>query len=60
MSKTALLGLIKVLSAELGPEGIRVNGIAPGIIKTKFSKAVSFCLFVFEDKEVWGREEEKS
>ena len=41
VSKTALFGLIKVLSAELGPDGIRVNGIAPGIIKTNFSKAVS-------------------
>lgn len=41
VSKTALLGLTKVLAQELGPEGIRVNCIAPGIIKTHFSEAVS-------------------
>lgn len=42
VSKTALIGLTKVLAQELGPEGIRVNCIAPGVIKTHFSSAVSF------------------
>lgn len=37
ISKTALLGLCKNISMELGPEGIRVNLVAPGVIKTKFS-----------------------
>lgn len=37
VSKTALLGLTKVLAQELGPSGIRVNCIAPGVIQTKFS-----------------------
>lgn len=37
VSKTALLGLNKNVSSELGPEGIRVNLVAPGVIKTKFS-----------------------
>ena len=41
VSKTALLGLTKALSFELGPDNIRVNCIAPGIIDTKFSGAVS-------------------
>lgn len=36
MSKTALSGLTKVLSQDLGAENIRVNCIAPGTIKTKF------------------------
>jgi len=40
VSKTALLGLTKALSVELGPDGIRVNGIAPGLIKTKLSRGV--------------------
>ncbi|XP_011642396.1 dehydrogenase/reductase SDR family member 4 [Pogonomyrmex barbatus] len=40
ISKTALLGLIKATADELANDGIRVNGIAPGIIKTKFSKAL--------------------
>eukprot|EP00127_Corallochytrium_limacisporum_P001141 Clim_evm4s42 gene=Clim_evmTU4s42 len=38
VSKTALLGLVKALGIELAPEGIRVNGIAPGVIKTNFSE----------------------
>ena len=38
MTKTALLGLNKVLAKELHEEGIRVNCLAPGLIKTPFSK----------------------
>lgn len=37
ISKTALLGLCKNASMELAKEGIRVNLVAPGVIKTKFS-----------------------
>lgn len=40
VSKTALLGLNKALSRELAPRGIRVNCLAPGVIKTKFSEAL--------------------
>lgn len=40
VSKTALLGLTKGLAAELGPRGIRVNCVAPGIVPTKFSAAL--------------------
>lgn len=35
VSKTALLGLTKALAEELGPDGIRVNCIAPGVVPTK-------------------------
>lgn len=38
ISKTALLGLSKNMSMELGPDRIRVNLVAPGVIKTKFSE----------------------
>ncbi|KAL6440205.1 hypothetical protein ACFW04_003058 [Cataglyphis niger] len=38
ISKTALLSLTGVVATELAPQGIRVNCIAPGLIKTKFSK----------------------
>lgn len=38
--KSALIMITRVLAAELGPEGIRVNAIAPGFVKTKFSEAV--------------------
>jgi gluconate 5-dehydrogenase len=34
VAKSAYLGLIRTLSVELGPHGIRVNGIAPGWILT--------------------------
>ena len=40
MTKTALFGLTKSLAAELGPRNIRVNCVAPGIIKTKFSEGL--------------------
>ena len=38
VSKAGLWMLTKVLAKELGVYGIRVNGIAPAVIKTKFSK----------------------
>lgn len=41
VSKTALLGLTKTAAQQLAVENINVNCIAPGIIKTKFSSAVS-------------------
>ncbi|XP_072777474.1 dehydrogenase/reductase SDR family member 4-like isoform X2 [Taeniopygia guttata] len=39
VSKTALLGLVSALSPELLPRGIRINGVAPGLIRTRFSAA---------------------
>uniref|UniRef100_A0A8C3R315 Dehydrogenase/reductase SDR family member 4 n=1 Tax=Cyanoderma ruficeps TaxID=181631 RepID=A0A8C3R315_9PASS len=41
VSKTALLGLVGALSPELLPRGIRLNGVAPGLVQTRFSAAVS-------------------
>ncbi|XP_074594667.1 dehydrogenase/reductase SDR family member 4-like isoform X1 [Brevipalpus obovatus] len=40
VSKTSLLGLTKAVSMELAASKIRVNCVCPGIIKTKFSKAL--------------------
>lgn len=40
VSKAALLQMTKVLSVELAADNVRVNAIAPGVIDTKFSKAV--------------------
>ena len=37
ITKTALVALTKLLARELVDEDIRVNAIAPGLIKTKFS-----------------------
>lgn len=41
VSKTALLGLTKALAAEVASDNIRVNCVAPGIIKTKFASALT-------------------
>lgn len=41
VSKTALIGLSRAAAKDLAPEGIRVNCLAPGVIETNFSKAVS-------------------
>uniref|UniRef100_H2R9E8 Dehydrogenase/reductase 4 n=1 Tax=Pan troglodytes TaxID=9598 RepID=H2R9E8_PANTR len=38
VSKTALLGLNKTLAIELAPRNVRVNCLAPGLIKTSFSR----------------------
>ena len=40
ISKAAIIMMTKCLAAELGPHKIRVNCIAPGIVKTKFSQAL--------------------
>lgn len=40
ITKTALLGVVRGLADELGPRGVRVVGLAPGIVKTKFAAAL--------------------
>ena len=40
ISKAADMQLVRNLAVELGPCGIRVNCVAPGIIRTEFSKAL--------------------
>lgn len=40
VSKTALIGLARSLAVEWGPAGIRVNCLAPGIVKTEFARAL--------------------
>ena len=40
MSKAADFQLVRNLAVEYGPHNIRVNGIAPGIIRTQFARAL--------------------
>jgi NAD(P)-dependent dehydrogenase (short-subunit alcohol dehydrogenase family) len=44
VSKSGLLGLMRTLAKELGPSGIRVNALAPGLVETRFAAAL------FQDK----------
>lgn len=41
VSKTALLGLTKAAALQLAVEEITVNSVCPGIIRTKFSQALT-------------------
>ncbi|GAC1615543.1 MAG: SDR family oxidoreductase [Candidatus Dormibacteraceae bacterium] len=45
VTKAAVIHLTKQLALELGSSGIRVNAVAPGLIKTRFAEAL------------WGNEE---
>ncbi len=40
-SKAALIGMTKALAKELGPSGITVNAIAPGVINTDMNASLS-------------------
>ena len=40
ITKTAVLGMTKTFARECGPDGIRVNALLPGLIRTKFAGAL--------------------
>jgi NAD(P)-dependent dehydrogenase (short-subunit alcohol dehydrogenase family) len=40
MTKAAVISMTQSLAIELGPAGIRVNAIAPGLVETRFSRVL--------------------
>ena len=49
ISKAADFSLARSLAGEWGPKGVRVNCVAPGLVKTDFARAL------WEDKEMLDR-----
>jgi NAD(P)-dependent dehydrogenase (short-subunit alcohol dehydrogenase family) len=49
MTKAAVISMTRTLAQELGPEGIRVNAIAPGLVETRLAAAI------VESEELRGR-----
>lgn len=46
MTKAAVIAMTKGLARELGPHGIRVNAVAPGVVETKFAEALTSSEFI--------------
>lgn len=40
ISKLAVIALVRNLALELGPKGVRVNAVCPGLIRTDFARAL--------------------
>ncbi|KAG0714009.1 Dehydrogenase/reductase SDR family member 4 [Chionoecetes opilio] len=48
VSKTALLGLSRAVAQEVASDNIRVNCVAPGVVRTKFSSFLTENLMILE------------
>lgn len=47
-TKAGVMQLVRTLAAELGPQGVRVNAVAPGVVETPLTRQI-------RDDEAWGR-----
>lgn len=47
-TKAAVRSFARTLAAELGPQGIRVNSLSPGVVRTEFSKKVNLTEDAFD------------
>lgn len=57
-TKAGVLQLVKTLAAELGPDGVRVNALAPGVVETPLTeqiKAVPEWYDAYATKSALGR-----
>ena len=50
-----MLGMVKALVPQLAQMNVRINGLAPGVIETKFSEAVSNHMGLHTGKPVFGK-----
>ena len=41
MSKAAIISMTQTLAQECGPDGIRINALAPGLVETKFAAVLA-------------------
>ena len=58
MRISAILRLTEMLAVELGQHGVRVNGIAPGVIETPMWDVVDGLFARYEDKPVGQKKRE--
>ncbi|MCL5053124.1 SDR family NAD(P)-dependent oxidoreductase [Ferrimicrobium acidiphilum] len=57
-TKAGVLQMLKVLAAELGPQGVRANAIAPGVVETPLTEQIKSNTSWYEayrDKTMLGR-----